>query len=876
VEHSEFRELIETVRERTDIVQVVGERIALDRYGRALCPFHKETDPSFHVHRQRQCFHCFGCGVGGDVFTFLELYEHKPFLKVLQELAEKAGVPLPVPIGDAAESATEERLIQDILTEAARFYHGALTPAALTYLREERGYSDEIIKRFRLGWSAGGLRSYLTEERGFPVEKCLKAGVLRRTDQSEVRDYFKERLIFPNMRRGRAVHLSGRRLDGAEPKYLHLPGRIEYLYNEDSLAADQVILTEGPTDCISAIQAGYEAVAVLGVANLRSEHADNLSKCLTVNVCFDGDDAGRKGALKAVAIIGERAQIVELPERLDLNDFLRQHSRQELDELISRGKDLIEYEISLIPADTPKTRLPQALEPLLKRLAELDGARSESYLSYAIKRHFGLKREDIDGYRSVINNLRKKAAADETSQATSEEAYTAVFDGLVDLVEYEGQPAFLVKDDDGLAIKKELVLEGKPFRPPPKEQIPWLLPRGDEVLDLAGLSVILLPEEQDGALYDDLIRYHKSVSELPDDAYYDLIVAWELHTYLLEDVQYSPIICLFAVPERGKSRTGKAMIYLAHRGVHVESLRDSYLVRIARDLQASVFFDVKNVWQKAERNGSEDILLHRFEKGARVPRVLYPERGAHKDIVYYLIFGPTVIATNTGVHRILETRAIQINMPEASRGFEQDVTPEATLTLKERLVAFRSRHLGKPLPDVEKPAKGRLGDILKPLRQIIRLVNPDREGAFMGLVKELEAKRMLDKSESLEAQVLATVLVLGDIVENGILANKGITEALNADRSERSNLSPHRVGRVLSAMGFAKGKTSTGASAIIWNEKTLCLLADRYGLKQRSVTSETSVIPLLGGDDADLTDDTELSRTLCEEVPRHGYSDTQE
>ena len=96
-------------------------------------------------------------------------------------------------------------------------------------------------------------------------------------------------------------------------------------------------------------------------------------------------------------------------------------------------------------------------------------------------------------------------------------------------------------------------------------------------------------------------------------AFYRLLASWVLHTYLTEHVKYSPIVCLYAVPERGKSRTGKGMIYVAYRGIHVESMRDAYIVRVAHDLHASIFFDVKDIWRKAEKNGSEDVLLHRFE-----------------------------------------------------------------------------------------------------------------------------------------------------------------------------------------------------------------------------------------------------------------------
>lgn len=143
------------------------------------------------------------------------------------------------------------------------------------------------------------------------------------------------------------------------------------------------------------------------------------------------------------------------------------------------------------------------------------------------------------------------------------------------------------------------------------------------------------------------------------------------------------------------------------------------------------------MWRTAERERSEDLLLGRFEKGGRVPRVNNPDRGPHKDIDYYNTFGATIIGTNEPVDRILETRAIQINMPEAVRVFNNDVTPEIGRPLKERLTAFRARHLWTVLPETPKPAQGRLGDILKPLLQIIRLARPEWENQFTSLVREV-------------------------------------------------------------------------------------------------------------------------------------------
>jgi len=281
------------------------------------------------------------------------------------------------------------------------------------------------------------------------------------------------------------------------------------------------------------------------------------------------------------------------------------------------------------------------------------------------------------------------------------------------------------------------------------------------------------------------------------------------------------------------------MIHLSYRGIHVESLRDAYIVRIANNFESSIFFDVKNIWKKAERNGSEDILLHRFERGALVPRVIYPEKGPYLDTVYFSIFGPTIIATNENIHRILESRAVQINMPEARRRFENDVIPEQSLELKERLTAFRARHLGDTLPELLRPVSSRLGDIIKPLLQIIRFVKPEREQSFLSLIRDVERERLIEKSSTLEAEILMVIIKLWDGAERGILPVKRITDEFNMERSENMKITYQRIGRRLSAMGFGKAKTNDGASAILLDRENVQRMRQSYGLVETSGTSET-------------------------------------
>jgi DNA primase catalytic core len=839
---TDFRDQIEAVRERTDIVEVIAEKISLNRQNKALCPFHEDKTPSFSVNPDGQYFYCFGCGVGGDVFKFLELYENKPFVEVLSDLAGQVGLPFSDPTPEERKRIENGRIIEYILTETAGFYHRNLTPQAREYLLQRRGFSENSISRFRIGYAGGGLRKHLLNGPRFPLEICLESGVLKENDDGAVRDYFYDKVIFPTLDRGRVVYLTGRRLDGKEPKYLHLPGQIRHLYNQEALANREICLVEGIPDCISAVQIGYPTAAVLGSVNFKPEYLPKFSRCETVYICFDGDEAGKTGALKTADLIGERARIVQLPDGCDVNEFLRDHSKEDFDALVASAADVVKHMLSQIAPDTNKTHLPSLLDPVFKKLARLERAKAEPYLKYEIKPRFGLTNPDIDAYRGLVNQYRKadsEPAKAQTSNHSSDTSYTAYFDGLIDIVEHNGDPAFLIREGDNLKVVSDIELDGVSYAPPVKSQIPWILPRGEEVLNLYELQQNLPQHESNAALYQDLLTYHKAISELPAEEFYDLLVAWDLHTYLLEAFQYSPVVCLFAVPERGKSRTGKGMIQVAYRGIHVESLRDAYLVRVANDLKASLFFDVKDIWRKAEKNGSEDILLHRYERGAKVPRVLYPDRGAHRDIVYYSIFGPTIIGTNEGVHKILETRAVSINMPETSKQFENDVTPELSLPLKERLVVFRARHLGMSLPDMPKPAPGRLGDILKSLHQIIRSVEPDREPSFLRLVRELQADRMVEKADSFEAQILEAVCRCEEDVSASKLAVKVVTEGFNQGKSDKDLASSRTIGRRLKAMGFRKSRMGDGSAALIWDRILIDRLKETYGLNNTSETSET-------------------------------------
>ena len=206
-----------------------------------------------------------------------------------------------------------------------------------------------------------------------------------------------------------------------------------------------------------------------------------------------------------------------------------------------------------------------------------------------------------------------------------------------------------------------------------------------------------------------------------------------------------------------------------------------------------------------------------------------PDKGPFRDTTYYDIYGPTIIATNKMIHEILETRAIQIVMPETTQVFENDVIELDALPFRERLVAFRARWIDRQLPNVKKPVIGRLGDILKPIRQIVNAIGQD-ESWFLEFTKQVDELRRKDGLDSDDAKVINAIVQTIDKVENEHLLHKFIIDRINSDRPERYHMSPQRLGRITKRLGFKK-YNSGEARGIYIDADLLNRLCQRYGIK---------------------------------------------
>lgn len=307
---------VERVREATDIAAVIGRVVQLTRAGRSLkglCPFHREKTPSFHVSVERQTFHCFGCGVGGDVFSFVMNFHGLTFREALEELAAEAGIEL-----SRDPSPDPSGRLRGILAEAASHFARSLWndagTAARAYLAG-RGIDEGTARTLEFGYAPqAGLLDHLSGL-GFSRSQAVDSGLAVRSDSGSVYERFRDRLVFPiKDRRGRTVSFGGRALGGAEPKYLNGPDSPVYrkgdlLYGHSWAAAaardtDTVVLVEGYFDHARLYGAGlHNVVATCGTALTQGQARQLRTLAPGIIICYDGDDAGRKASVRASEVL---------------------------------------------------------------------------------------------------------------------------------------------------------------------------------------------------------------------------------------------------------------------------------------------------------------------------------------------------------------------------------------------------------------------------------------------------------------------------------------------------------------------------------------------------------------------------------------------
>jgi hypothetical protein len=299
------------------------------------------------------------------------------------------------------------------------------------------------------------------------------------------------------------------------------------------------------------------------------------------------------------------------------------------------------------------------------------------------------------------------------------------------------------------------------------------------------------------------------------------------------------MLLFYADPERGKSRAGSSISNICYRSIHTVELREANLFRYSQNFRGTLFFDVKDLWQKAVKSGSEDILLLRYEKGAKVARVLYPERGAFKDMIYYDIYGASIVATNEPLHRIIDSRCIPVTMPNKP-GLYSNPKADAGIEFKSRLTAWRAKVLNTSLPEVPyiSELSGRLWDISEPLLRICKLVGGDSYDVLKEVLINVAKQRRDEKVESISGQIVQAIKQLSDgklyDLYDYELESKQVLDKLNENRPDDKKLTSQYLGRRIKALSL-KTKRQASGMLIIVNKKELETLLDQYGLSEKNI-----------------------------------------
>ena len=368
--NDDLQKFLDELRSRISIADVVGNKVKLTKRGReytGLCPFHNEKTPSFTVNESKGFYHCFGCGAHGDIIKFEMDANGLPFIEAVKKLADKAGMQLPVLSKESQEQSLKRKSLYEIMDIACTFFEKNLRmpvgAAGLAYFKEKRGLSDDIIKKFRLGFAPNnnGLKALLASK-GISEHDMAELGLIAVPEDKNrsPHDFFRERVMIPIIdKQGNVIAFGGRIMDNSQPKYLNSPetpifNKRRILYNMNNAraaayAAKRLIICEGYMDVIALDCFNFNyAVAPLGTALTEEQILEAWKVCNTPTLCFDGDGAGIKAAIRSIDRVlpilkaGYSVNYIFLKEKKDPDELLRTLGAPIFEQYLQRAKPLVD------------------------------------------------------------------------------------------------------------------------------------------------------------------------------------------------------------------------------------------------------------------------------------------------------------------------------------------------------------------------------------------------------------------------------------------------------------------------------------------------------------------------------------------------------
>ena len=421
-------ELIEEIKSRNDIVDIISQYVVLKRSGRnffGLCPFHKEKSPSFSVSPDKQIFHCFGCGVGGNVFHFVSKIENLSFRETVEMLAERSGVELPT-----LENEEDNKLLQlkskvyQINELTAKFYHENLykpsAKKAQEYVKKRR-LDNNTLKNFLIGYSGTFNELYLMlKSKGFTEEEILASRLVNKNQDGKFIDRFRGRLMFPIQDvRNRVIAFGGRVLDDSKPKYINSPENIVYSKGRHLFGLNvakrsdlkKIIIVEGYMDAISLHQRGISyAVASLGTAMTEAQGRLLRRSSQQVIIGYDADGAGQAATMRGLEILqglGCDVRILQIEGAKDPDEFVVKYGPERFEKQVEKAISLVEYKVKVLKnslnLEHPNDKI-KFLKEIAKVLSKIDNEIEREVYVQKIASEYQISKEAIYAEISKLEN----------------------------------------------------------------------------------------------------------------------------------------------------------------------------------------------------------------------------------------------------------------------------------------------------------------------------------------------------------------------------------------------------------------------------------------------------------------------------------------
>ncbi len=412
-------EIIDEVRQTNDIVDIISQYVQLKRSGRnyfGLCPFHNEKSPSFSVSPDKQIFHCFGCGVGGNVFTFLTKIEGISFIEAVQNLAERSNIQLPTieNKGDALKEELKQKVYK-VNEFAAKYYHENLykseSKIAQEYIKK-RKLTNETLQAFQIGFSGkfDELYKALTEE-GFKDPEILESGLVNKNDNGKYIDRYRNRLMFPICDvRGRVIAFGGRVLDDSKPKYINSPENIVYSKGRHLFGLNvakkgdikKILIVEGYMDVISLHQRGItNVVASLGTALTQQQGWLLRKNSEQIILSFDSDEAGLTAKMRALDILqnmGCDIRVLQMEGAKDPDEFIIKYGNARFQVLIEKALSVIEFKVKNLKKnlnlDNTNDKI-KFLNEIAKLISKIDNTIEKEIYIEKIAKAYNITKEAI-------------------------------------------------------------------------------------------------------------------------------------------------------------------------------------------------------------------------------------------------------------------------------------------------------------------------------------------------------------------------------------------------------------------------------------------------------------------------------------------------